>query len=765
MRGFTPRPYQLECEQAIKAAGPGHHLIVMATGLGKTAVFTHLEGMGRTLIISHRDELVRQPEKYYAGQVSFGVEKAQEQAKDEEIVSASVQSLSRDSRLSRYAPDAFETIIIDEAHHAAAPSYQKIINYFSGAKRVLGFTATPTRGDGVRLDKVFDDIIYTKDIRWGITNNYLSRVRCERVEVDLDLSQVSKTNGDYNTGELEDKILAKQSGIIPQAAQAYKQYCHDADKHTIIYCVTRNVCAVLAETIKKILPETERETITVLLGDTPDAERSQILSDFQKGKIRCIINCMVLTEGADLPICDAVMNVRPTCNNTLYQQMVGRGTRLYDKKEYCLIVDIVPESGIKGNRTLCTAPTLFGIDPFALDEKNTRKLTKQTDLLQFCDSLSSAYAERAGKLYLINHQVNLFIQEFENLVTAAKNLQDAAKIYQDLQVKRRNDAYERFGDLAVEVFADEERRYRICPNWYEEFWLSEPNVLDHVMVTFIRKDDVLKFDQTVFRKEIPFEKAIDLIQMHCEAQPDYYRYCWSKKAQEAWRQQEATPAQSGKLKNAYRNECCLASNKEQSFDKLTASQLINLIEKYHDNVKTKKTLDLAESGKMGKAAKAAKDRVDAMLQNNDQANEPETFENFCTHVEAAYQNKIEEQRKRSEWLRKTLNISEDTGTGFLTVNTTYPISENQEVSSSQAGYLLSLMSRIQIFQGKEDEIDSLTKRQAALMITFLKQLNDMGKEITANLEFLDAWDVCMKAEEVECGQFEFKVKIIDRDNA
>ena len=117
------RDYQKECVACINDKGQeGRHLISMATGLGKTAIFTSIQRRGRTLILSHRDELVRQPEKYYEG-YSFGVEKAEEHANGEEIVSASVQTLSKDSRLARYTPYDFYTIIVDEAHHAAEKSW------------------------------------------------------------------------------------------------------------------------------------------------------------------------------------------------------------------------------------------------------------------------------------------------------------------------------------------------------------------------------------------------------------------------------------------------------------------------------------------------------------------------------------------------------------------------------------------------------------------------------------------------------------------
>ena len=164
------RDYQKECVDAIDSLEGGSHLVQMATGLGKTVTFSRIARNGRVLIISHRDELVRQPARYY--DCSFGIEKAGERSCGEEVVSASVQTLKSKRRLAEFDPEEFDTIITDEAHHAAAPSYKKIFEYFK-PRLHIGFTATPKRGDGVRLDDVYEDIIFERDLLWGINNGYL----------------------------------------------------------------------------------------------------------------------------------------------------------------------------------------------------------------------------------------------------------------------------------------------------------------------------------------------------------------------------------------------------------------------------------------------------------------------------------------------------------------------------------------------------------------------------------------------------------------
>ena len=150
---FELRPYQRECIAAIPEEG--RYLVYMATGLGKTVCFSQIPRRGRALILSHREELVTQPLKYY--DCECGVEMAAYKSHGEEVVSASVQSLVR--RLHRFKPDDFDIVISDECHHSAAPTYRKIYDYFK-PRLHLGFTATPNRNDGVGLEHVFDDIVF-----------------------------------------------------------------------------------------------------------------------------------------------------------------------------------------------------------------------------------------------------------------------------------------------------------------------------------------------------------------------------------------------------------------------------------------------------------------------------------------------------------------------------------------------------------------------------------------------------------------------------
>lgn len=338
------RNYQREAIKAIEIQPPGAYLEQMATGLGKTVTFANIPRNGnRMLILSHREELVEQPRKYF--DCSYGIERASDHSNGEEVVSASVQSLVR--RLDRFDPQEFGLIICDEAHHAAANTYRTIFDYFKPEK-LIGFTATPNRGDKVRLDNVFSKIIFQRDLRWGIRNGWLCDINCRRVDIGFDLTAVHTRQGDYAPGELDEAM----DGTADAIAQAYRDLAAGA---TLIFAVSVHQAEEIASRI---------DGSVVVTGTTKN--RADIIKDFTSGKIPCIVNCMVFTEGTDIPRVETVIIARPTQSESLYAQMVGRGLRLYPGKEKLTLIDCV---GITGRRSLCTAPSLLGIDMENIPER------------------------------------------------------------------------------------------------------------------------------------------------------------------------------------------------------------------------------------------------------------------------------------------------------------------------------------------------------------------------------------------------------------
>lgn len=234
------RDYQQQCIDLIDDLEPGSYLIQMATGCGKTATFTNIKRKGRVLVLAHREELITQPVKYYDCPV--GIEMASQYSNGQEVVIASIMSLTH--RLDKFKPDDFDMIITDEAHHAAARSYKKIYEYFK-PRLHLGFTATPNRGDNVRLDDVFQKIIFQKDLQWAIKNKYLTDIECLRANIGYDISKVARRMGDFATGELD---KAMNTDILNGAiAEAYQKY---AKGQTLIFATS----VEHAQNIAKLIP-------------------------------------------------------------------------------------------------------------------------------------------------------------------------------------------------------------------------------------------------------------------------------------------------------------------------------------------------------------------------------------------------------------------------------------------------------------------------------------------------------------------------------
>lgn len=579
------RNYQKECIETINNLPDGSKSVVaIATGLGKTTIAAHIPFNGRMLWLSHRDELVRQPEHYFAEQgISFGIEKAESHAGDEDVISASVQSLYRDERLHQFNPDDFDIIICDEAHHAAAPTYKKILRYFT-PRKLIGLTATPKRGDNVRLNDVFDSICFARDLRWGIEHGYLAHIRCVRVTASFNMNNIEKQAGDYAVSDLEKEMQDSDNDIV--VAKAYLEYCVPENKQTLIYCPTIKICKLVEATIKKTLSKDQESTVCMLSQENTDEERHEIIEGYKAGRIHCIVNCMILTEGTDLPETSVIINNRPSANASLYQQIIGRGTRLADNKEYCLVIDIVGDNA--AYKGLCTAPTLFGIDPDFIPESMKKEL-ENVDLLEISEAFSEARAQTAKQAQIAFEMVDLFAKQRYDIINNAKisNTPDVSKkIADDYKNMIETEAKEYdFGDLLVKVTPDDKHHYRIKPSFQGVISLSSPDMLGNTIMDI----DIPEIDVSTISSSMNMDEAIQFAYDIAKyAVPEYFALTWSRTERANRALMPATDRQKDSIATKYKAfDCKLVTD---NLNRLQAGDLIDMYNEITETEKKKKVL-------------------------------------------------------------------------------------------------------------------------------------------------------------------------------
>lgn len=354
---FELRDYQEAAIQAaIQARKEGFRrlLVCLPTGAGKTVIFSELCRRARrnVLVLAHREELLFQARAKIGlmtdNQVKVGIEQGDNHCEDDcKVVVASIRSLREDRLTKLVTQFDFGLIIYDECHHAAAEDNMRVLRQ-AGAfdadwnGTLIGFTATPSRADGIGLDRVFETIVYDRNILDMIREGYLVPLKGYRINTQQELYNLM---GEEEGAERVD--IESRNALVARSIQELAR-----DRRTIVFCVTVVHAINLARALNNLGIPTG-----VIYGDMPREERLATLKKFRQEQYMCLTNVMVLTEGFDDPGVSCVAMARPTRSESLYAQCVGRGARLAPDKEDCLVLDFVDLSDL----SLVSLPSLVGL--------------------------------------------------------------------------------------------------------------------------------------------------------------------------------------------------------------------------------------------------------------------------------------------------------------------------------------------------------------------------------------------------------------------
>ena len=338
------RSYQIKAIDSLRYSfntkGKKSPLLVMPTGAGKTVVFAAIskaisQNEKNVLILVHRRELIDQASKKLKNiGVNHGVIAAKYESSQNNIQIASVQTLIRRLVTNKFNP---HYIIIDEAHHAAAGSWRKIIEHFKDAYKI-GCTATPIRLDGRGLADYFDDLVKGPGVAKLIKDKYLAPYKVFAPPLKINLDKVKTLGGDYQKKELEKQI--DSADIIGDAVQQYKK--HADGLPAIAFCISikhaTDVCNKFKDAGYKA---------AIVHGDMKVDDRDKAIKGLGNGKIQILTSVDVISEGTDVPDVSAAILLRPTKSEGLYLQQVGRVLRPKEGKT-AIILDHVNSTRTHG---------------------------------------------------------------------------------------------------------------------------------------------------------------------------------------------------------------------------------------------------------------------------------------------------------------------------------------------------------------------------------------------------------------------------------
>ncbi|WP_396912036.1 DUF3427 domain-containing protein [Mycolicibacterium sp.] len=334
----APRPIQQEALQALaqtRAEGFRAGMVTMATGLGKTwlAAFDASQPeFERILFIAHREEILKQSRDVFRRvmpQATMGLYYGEEKQPDAEIVFASVQTLSRN--LDLFAPDAFDYVVIDEFHHAAAATYRVVIDHFTPAF-LLGLTATPERMDGADLLSLCaDNHVFECDLVEGIRREELVPFHYWGVPDPVDFEPIPWRNGKFDPAALAAAIETQE-----RAERAFDEWQQRRGTRTLAFCASTHHSDFMA----RFFLDRGIRCASVHSGPT-SAPRNESIDALRTGDLEVVFTVDLFNEGLDVPDIDTVLMLRPTESPIIFLQQLGRGLRTMEGKPALTVVDFI----------------------------------------------------------------------------------------------------------------------------------------------------------------------------------------------------------------------------------------------------------------------------------------------------------------------------------------------------------------------------------------------------------------------------------------
>ncbi|MDN3427365.1 DEAD/DEAH box helicase family protein [Microbacterium sp. APC 3898] len=335
---ISPRPAQREALEALDnvlAEDYSRAMVVLATGLGKTYLAAFFaEKFKRVLFVAHREEILSQAKQSFEHlhpDRSSAFYKASEKGTDADFIFASIYTLGSQYHLDQFEKDAFDLIVVDEFHHAAAPTYDRLLSHFE-PKFLLGITATPDRMDNKDVYALCDgNVAISIHFLDAIERAWLAPFNYYGVYDDTDYSAIPWRGTHYDEQELLQVQLREEF-----AEKIFKEWNGYKQTRTIVFCSSVKQAVYMNNFFQ------QKDVRSIALhGESHPSERKTARSKLDSGELEIIFTVDLFNEGVDIPKVDTLLFIRPTESLSVYTQQIGRGLRIAEGKSHCVIIDFI----------------------------------------------------------------------------------------------------------------------------------------------------------------------------------------------------------------------------------------------------------------------------------------------------------------------------------------------------------------------------------------------------------------------------------------